>query len=118
VPANEEGEVVSRIDSKQTMAERQPNGAALASLVDGPFAANMMMGQMASQITQEIMDFAGRRMRAQMDFVSTLPMGDVKGMMEAQFRFFEQASRDYAEEIGHVADVVRKAAETQTPAKG
>ncbi len=109
---------MSRIDSKQTMADRPANGAGLASLVDGPLAANVMMGQMASQITQEIMDFAGRRMRAQMDFVSTLPMGDVKGMMEAQFRFFEQASRDYAEEIGHVADVVRKAAETQTSAKG
>jgi hypothetical protein len=47
-----------------------------------------------------------------------MPVGDVKGMMEAQFRFFEQASRDYAEEIGHVADVVRKTAETQTATKG
>jgi hypothetical protein len=100
------------------MTDRQPNGAGPASLLDGPFAANLMVGQMASQITQEIMDFAGRRMRAQMDFVSSMPVGDVKGMMEAQFRFFEQASRDYAEEIGHVADVVRKTAETQTATKG
>ncbi len=83
-----------------------PNG--LAALTDGPFAANLMLGQMASQITQEIVDFAGRRMRAQMDFVSTLPMGDMKGMIEAQFRFMEQASRDYADEISHVSEVIRK----------
>lgn len=88
-----------------------PATAGFASLTDAPFVANVMLGQMASQITQEMVEFAQRRMKAQMEFVSSLPIGDVKGMMEAQFRFFEQASRDYAEEIGHVADVVRKAGE-------
>ena len=99
---------MSRIETQAP----QP-AAGLAALAETPFAANLMLGQMASQIAQEMAEFAQRRMKAQMDFMASLPLGDVKGMMEAQFRFFEQASRDYAEEIGHVADVVRKAGEVQ-----
>ncbi|MGG5818679.1 hypothetical protein [Falsiroseomonas sp. HW251] len=96
---------MSRIDTTTP----QPQG--LAALTETPFTANLMLGEMASQVTQEMMDFAQRRMKAQAEFVASLPLGDIKGLMEAQFRFLEQASRDYAEEIGHVADVVRKAGE-------
>jgi hypothetical protein len=108
---------VSKIDSKPLASSPQVTNGGVVSLMEAPLAANMMVGEMASQITQEIMDFAGRRMRAQMEFVSTLPVGDVKGMMEAQFRFFEQASRDYADELGQVAEVVRKATATAVDVK-
>lgn len=101
---------MSHIDLPPPATEKQESPRETALATDGPFAANMMLGQMASEITQEVMDFAGRRMRAQLDFVSTLPVGDVKGMMEAQFRFFEQASRDYTQEFNQVTEVVRKAA--------
>jgi hypothetical protein len=90
-----------------------PPTSGLAALTASPFAANFMIGQMASQMTQEMVEFTQRRMKAQVEFMSSLPMGDVKGMMEAQFRFLEQASRDYAEEIGHVAEVIRKAGDGQ-----
>jgi hypothetical protein len=108
---------VSKIDPKARASAGQMTDAGVTSLLEAPLAANMMVGEMASQITQEIVDFTARRMRAQMEFVSSLPVGDVKGMMEAQFRFFEQASRDYADEFGQVAEVVRKATTTAVNVK-
>jgi hypothetical protein len=77
------------------------------------FAANLAASEIAAQITQEVMDFAGRRMRAQVEFVTSVPqMGDVTGLMEAQFRFLEQASRDYAQEFGQITEVIRRAGAT------
>jgi hypothetical protein len=104
---------MSRIEKQAPAPEQADTHASVAGVADGPFAANLALTGMAAQITQEMMDFAGRRLRAQMDFVSTMPLGDVKGMMEAQFRFLERASRDYAEEFAQVTDVIRKAAESQ-----
>ena len=89
-----------------------------ASMSDSPFAANLMLSEMAAQITQEMLDFSGRRMRAQMEFVSSMPVGDVKGMMEAQFRFFAQASEDYAQEIAQVGEMIRRIADGQSGPRG
>ncbi|WP_137177218.1 phasin family protein [Roseomonas sp. AR75] len=102
---------MSRIETPAPAPAQAQTHAGVATLLDGPFAANLALAGMAAQIAQEMMDFAGRRMRAQMDFVSTMPMGDVKGMMDAQVRFLEQASRDYVAEIAQVTDVMRKAGE-------
>jgi len=106
---------MSRIDPRPPAANMQSTRDQRGGMLDGPFTTNLVLGQMASQITQEMMDFASRRMRAQLQFVSSLPVGDMKGMMEAQFRFFEEASRDYAKEFTHVTDVLRQAS---TPPKG
>jgi hypothetical protein len=83
-----------------------------------PFAANLMLSEMAAQITQEMLDFSGRRMRAQMEFVSSMPVGDMKGMMEAQFRFLAQASQDYAQEIAQVGAVIRRITDGQAAPRG
>ncbi|WP_158287747.1 hypothetical protein [Falsiroseomonas bella] len=90
----------------------------VAALPESPFAANLMLSEMAAQITQEMLDFSGRRMRAQMEFVSSMPVGDVKGMMEAQFRFLAQASQDYAQEMVQVGEVIRRITDGQSAPRG
>jgi hypothetical protein len=85
---------------------------------DNPFAANLALSEMAAQITQEMLDFSGRRMRAQMEFVSSMPIGDVKGMMEAQFRFLARASEDYVQEIAQVGEMIRRIADGQSGLRG
>ncbi|WP_237216262.1 phasin family protein [Falsiroseomonas oryziterrae] len=104
---------MSRIEAKPATPPTSNQAAApteFTTWVAGPLAANAMLGGIASQLAQEMLDFAGRRMRAQLDFMAEVPRcGDVPQLIEAQFRFVETATRDYADEVGHVAEVIRKA---------
>jgi hypothetical protein len=88
-----------------------PDAAALSMLTERFFIANREAADAANEIAKEMMDFTSRRLRAQMEFVSEMPqMGDVNGMMAAQLRFLERASRDYAQELGTVSQVLLRAA--------
>jgi hypothetical protein len=115
MPAREEGEAMSRIEKPPPTQAPEPRSAPMPG---NPFAANLVLNEMAAQITQEMLDFSGRRMRAQMEFVSSMPVGDMKGMMEAQFRFLAQASQDYAQEIAQVGEMIRKITDGQSGPRG
>ena len=87
------------------------DAAALSVLTERIFTANREAADAAAEIAKEVMDFTSRRLRAQMEFVSEMPqMGDVNGVMAAQLRFLERASRDYAQELGTVSQVLLRVA--------
>jgi hypothetical protein len=84
--------------------------AAVAALTERVFAANRELAEIAAAIAAETMDFASRRARAQMEFVREMPsLGDLNGVVEAQRRYFERASRDYVEEFGKLSAVLLQA---------
>jgi hypothetical protein len=88
-----------------------PDAATLSALTERLFTANREATDVATEIAKEMMEFTSRRLRAQMEFVSEMPqMGDVNGVMAAQLRFLERASRDYAQELGTVSQVLLRAA--------
>ena len=91
--------------AQQPAARMQIEGA----LADRFFMTSRQVAEMTATIAQEMVDFAGRRMRAQLDFIGSLPnCSEPQDVMAAQFRFVADASKDYADEIGHMTQVLRR----------
>jgi hypothetical protein len=79
------------------------------ALADRFFMTSRQVAEMTATIAQEMVDFAGRRMRAQLDFMGSLPnCSEPQDVMAAQFRFVADASKDYADEISHMSQVLRR----------
>ena len=79
------------------------------ALAEQFISASRRATEMTATLAQEMADFAGRRLRAQLDFMGALSnWSNPQAMMEAQFRFFAEASKDHADEIGHMSEVLRK----------
>lgn len=98
--------------------------AALAAFGFDPEMAERLLvpqrqlAEVALQMTQEMMDFANRRMRAQVEFMDALRRcDDFNGVVEAQLRFVAQTSSDFADEISHLVQVARVRMEAETAAK-
>ncbi|WP_158554878.1 phasin family protein [Methylovirgula sp. 4M-Z18] len=71
----------------------------------------------------QILDFMGRRMKAQSDFFHSLGQcHDLTKMSEVQSRFWQRVSEDYTTEVGQLTEMAResvdkiaKAAASKTP---
>ena len=87
------------------------------AITDQFFATGMQMAQVTALLAQEMVDFASRRMRAQLDFLGAMPnWSDPQEVMTAQFRFAADASKDYAEEMDHLTQVLRRVNDQPVPA--
>jgi hypothetical protein len=106
---------MSKIDTPRTPPASQPaqfqNGALQleGAITERFFATSLQMAEMTATLAQEMVDFTGRRMRAQLDFMGSAPnWSDPQDVMAAQFRFVADASKAYAEEIDHLTHVLRR----------
>jgi hypothetical protein len=115
---------MSKIDSPTMPPPAQPTQPLAAGLpIEGALAERFFMtsrqiAEMTALLAQEMVDFTGRRMRAQLDFMGALPnCSEPQDVMAAQFRFVADASKDYAEEINHLSEVLRRMNE-EPPAAG
>ena len=105
---------MNKIHSPTTAHALPARPPAAATQIEGEFAERFFMtgrqiGEMTAALAQEMVDFAGRRVRAQLDFMSALPNCSApQDVMAAQFRFVAETSKDYADEISHMSEVLRK----------
>jgi hypothetical protein len=84
------------------------------ALTERVFQAHRQMAATTAMLTQEMVDFTSRRMRAQSDFVGELlRCADLPTVMATQFRFVADTSRDYAEEINRIACSLRTTMEPE-----
>jgi hypothetical protein len=113
---------MSRIDTAAAMREGLgPSGTPDDidwNVVERFLLPQKQMTDMTLMLAQEMFDFAGRRLRAQAQFMDALRRcGDFQQLVELQMRYMSQTGTDYVDEAGHVAKALqaRAAADAGKP---
>jgi hypothetical protein len=79
------------------------------ALFETAMAAPQKLVEANVRTSLEIFDFVCKRMKAQADFYDTLShCKEVGQIVESQQQFWNRASKDYAEEAGHLVEVAQE----------
>ncbi len=85
-----------------------------AAMADRLFEAQRQMSDISLTLAGEVIDFATRRLRAQMAFLESLHRcADPQTLLDAQFRFVASTTEDYAAEMATLAQTIQTAQAAQ-----